>query len=56
MIFKWLTVHTLSVVRLAAAGALLLSIPLIIALPALAQLAVVAFLVTAPCWLSQSCR
>ena len=46
VIFKWLTVHTLSVVRLAAAGALLLSIPLIIALPALAQLAVVAFLVT----------
>ena len=46
VIFKWLTVHTLSVVRLAAAGALLLAIPLIIALPALAQLAVVAFLVT----------
>jgi low temperature requirement protein LtrA len=46
VIFKWLTVHTWSVVRLAAAGALLLAIPLIIALPALAQLAVVAFLVT----------
>ena len=46
VVFKWLTVHTWSVVRLAAAGALLLAIPLIIALPALAQLAVVAFLVT----------
>jgi low temperature requirement protein LtrA len=46
VIFKWLTVHTWSVVRLAAAGALLLAIPLIIELPALAQLGVVAFLVT----------
>jgi low temperature requirement protein LtrA len=46
VIFKWLTVHTLSVVRLAAAGALLLAIPLIMGLPALAQLAVVASLVT----------
>jgi hypothetical protein len=46
VIFKWLTVHTWSVVRLAAAGALLLAIPLIIGLPALAQLAVVSFLVT----------
>lgn len=46
VIFKWLTVHTLSVVRLAAAGALLLAIPLINALPALAQLGVVAFLVS----------
>ena len=46
VIFKWLTVHTVSVVRLAAAGALLLAIPLITGLPALAQLAVVAFLVT----------
>ena len=29
VVFKWLTVHTVSVVRLAAAGALLLTIPLI---------------------------
>jgi low temperature requirement protein LtrA len=46
VLFKWLTVHTISVVRLAAAGALLLTIPLIAPLPALAQLAVVAFLVS----------
>jgi low temperature requirement protein LtrA len=46
VIFKWLTVHTVSLVRLAAAGALLLAVPLIIALPALAQLGVVAFIVT----------
>ncbi len=46
VIFKWLTVHTISIVRLAAAAALLLAIPLIAALPALAQLAVVAILVT----------
>jgi low temperature requirement protein LtrA len=46
VIFKWLTVHTISVVRLAAAAALLLALPLIAPLPALAQLAVVAFLVT----------
>jgi low temperature requirement protein LtrA len=45
VIFKWLTVHTLSVVRLAAAGVLLLAIPLIAGTPALVQLAVVAFLV-----------
>jgi low temperature requirement protein LtrA len=45
VIFKWLTVHTISVVRLAAAAALLLALPLIAPLPALAQLAVVAFLV-----------
>jgi low temperature requirement protein LtrA len=43
--FKWLTVHTVSVVRLAAAGALLLTIPLIAGQPALVQLGVVAFLV-----------
>jgi low temperature requirement protein LtrA len=42
VIFKWLTVHTVSVVRLVAAGVLLVAIPLIIGLPALAQLAVVA--------------
>jgi low temperature requirement protein LtrA len=46
VIFKWLTVHTISVVRLAAAAALVLALPLIAPLPALAQLAVVAFLVT----------
>jgi low temperature requirement protein LtrA len=46
VIFKWLTVRTISIVRLAAAAALLLAIPLIAPLPALAQLAVVAFLVT----------
>jgi low temperature requirement protein LtrA len=44
--FKWLTVHTISVVRLVAAGALLLVIPLIAGRPALVELAVVAFLVT----------
>jgi hypothetical protein len=42
VIFKWLTVHTVSVVRLVVAGALLLATPLIIGLPALAQLGVVA--------------
>jgi low temperature requirement protein LtrA len=46
VIFKWLTVHTVSVVRLAAAGALLLAMPLIIAIPALGQLAVVAAIAT----------
>lgn len=46
VIFKWLTVHDISVVRLAAAGVLLAAIPLIVALPALIQLAVVAFIVT----------
>ena len=37
--------HTVSVVRLAAAGALLLTIPLIAGWPALAELGVVAFVV-----------
>jgi low temperature requirement protein LtrA len=46
VIFKWLTVHTVSVVRLAAAGALLLAMPLITAIPALGQLAVVAVITT----------
>jgi len=46
VIFKWLTVHDISVVRLAAAGVLLAAIPLIVAMPALVQLAVVAFIVT----------
>ena len=45
VIFKWLTVHTLSVVRLAAAGVLLLAIPLIAGLPALVQLAIVTVIV-----------
>ena len=45
VIFKWLTVHTLSVVRLAAAGVLLLAIPLIAGLAALVQLAIVACIV-----------
>jgi low temperature requirement protein LtrA len=46
VIFKWLTVHDISVVRLVAAGVLLAAIPLIVALPAVIQLAVVAFIVT----------
>jgi low temperature requirement protein LtrA len=46
VIFKWLTVHDISVVRLVAAGVLLAAIPLIVAMPALIQLAVVAFIVT----------
>ena len=46
VIFKWLTVHDISVVRLVAAGVLLAAIPLIVALPALIQLAIVAFIVT----------
>jgi low temperature requirement protein LtrA len=46
VIFKWLTAHTVSVVRLAAAGVLLAVTPLVAGLPALGQLAIVAFLVT----------
>ena len=46
VIFKWLTVHDISVVRLVAAGVLLAAMPLIVGLPALIQLAVVAFIVT----------
>jgi low temperature requirement protein LtrA len=46
VIFKWLTVRDISVVRLAAAGVLLAVMPLIVGLPALVQLAVVAFVVT----------
>jgi low temperature requirement protein LtrA len=46
VIFKWLTAHTVSVVRLAAAGVLLAVTPLVAGLPALVQLAIVAFLVT----------
>jgi low temperature requirement protein LtrA len=45
VVFKWLTVHTVSVVRLVIAGVLLLAGPLIIGLPALAQLGVVATVV-----------
>ena len=45
VVFKWLTVHTVSVVRLAAAGLLLLTTPLIAGRPALVQLGVVTFLV-----------
>ncbi len=40
--FKWLTVHTVSAVRLGAAGALLLAWPLLTKVPAMGQLAVVA--------------
>jgi low temperature requirement protein LtrA len=47
VIFKWLTVHTISIVRLVTAGVLLAVIPLIIALPALVQLTVVALIVAA---------
>jgi low temperature requirement protein LtrA len=46
VIFKWLTVHTISVVRTVTAGVLLAALPLIVALPALIQLAVVAVIVT----------
>jgi Bacterial low temperature requirement A protein (LtrA) len=46
VLFKWLTVHTVSVVRLAAAGVLLAVTPLIAGLPALAELGVVAIVVT----------
>ena len=46
VIFKWLTVHTVSVVRVAAAAVLLLTIPVIAGLPALVQLAVATFVVT----------
>jgi Bacterial low temperature requirement A protein (LtrA) len=47
VVFKWLTVHTISVVRLLAAGVLMLIIPVITGRPALVQLGVVAFLVVA---------
>ncbi|HEX5906158.1 MAG TPA: low temperature requirement protein A [Propionibacteriaceae bacterium] len=46
VLFKWLTVHDISVVRMVAAGVLLAAIPFIVALPALIQLAVVALIVT----------
>jgi low temperature requirement protein LtrA len=47
VLFKWLTVHHLSVVRLVGAAALLLVMPLVGSLPALAQLGVVAGVLTA---------
>jgi|SRR4051794_18642296 low temperature requirement protein LtrA len=47
VIFKWLTVHTVSAVRLGAAVVLLLIFFLIAGRPALVELAVVAFLVAA---------
>jgi low temperature requirement protein LtrA len=46
VLFKWLTVHHLSVIRLAGAGALLVAMPLVGSLPALAQLGVVAGVLT----------
>jgi low temperature requirement protein LtrA len=46
VLFKWLTVHDISVVRLATSGVLLAAIPLMVALPALIQLTVVAVIVT----------
>jgi low temperature requirement protein LtrA len=47
VLFKWLTVHHhLSVIRLAAAGAILLAAPLITSVPALGQLGFVAGLLT----------
>jgi len=45
VVFKWLTVASVSVVRLVAAGALLLAIPMIGGLPAVVQLGVVALIV-----------
>lgn len=45
VIFKWLTARNVSVVRLAAAGVLLTTIPLIVGRAALIQLGVVAFVV-----------
>jgi low temperature requirement protein LtrA len=46
VLFKWLTVHRVSVVRLTAAGALLVAWPLTGSLPALWQLGVVAGVLT----------
>ena len=46
VLFKWLTVHRLSVVRLVGAGALLVAMPLVGSLPALVQLGVVAGVLT----------
>jgi low temperature requirement protein LtrA len=46
VVFKRITVHQLSVVRMGAAGALIVAFPLVDALPAIAQLGVVAGLLT----------
>jgi low temperature requirement protein LtrA len=46
VLFKWLTVHHLSVIRLAAAAIMLLAAPLIDSLPALGQLGFVAGVLT----------
>jgi low temperature requirement protein LtrA len=46
VLFKWLTVHHLSVIRLVGAGALLVTMPLVGSLPSLAQLGVVAGVLT----------
>jgi low temperature requirement protein LtrA len=46
VLFKWLTVHHISVIRLVGAGALLVAMPLVGSLPALAQLGVVAGVLT----------
>ena len=47
VLFKWLTVRSISVLRLGAAAVLLVSLPLIAVQPALAQLAVVATVLAA---------
>jgi hypothetical protein len=46
VVFKWLTVHHLSVIRLAAAAIILLAAPLIDSSPALGQLGFVAGVLT----------
>ena len=46
VVFKWLTVHNLSVIRLAAAAIILLAAPLIASVPALGQLGAVAGVLT----------
>ena len=47
VLFKWITVHTISVVRLATSAALLVAWPLAGKVPALGQLAIVAVLLIA---------
>ena len=46
VVFKWLTVHNLSVIRLAAAAIILLAAPLIGSVPAVGQLGFVAGVLT----------
>jgi hypothetical protein len=46
VVFKWLTVHDLSVIRLAAAAIILLTAPLIGSVPAVGQLGFVAGVLT----------